>query len=672
MSVINTNVKSLVAQKSLSINSRSMSTAMERLSTGTRINSAKDDAAGLAIGTRMNSDLRGMSVAIRNANDGISMMQTAEGALGEVSNMLQRMRDLSLQAANATMSDDNRAALQAEFSQLVAEIDNVSDSTNFNSIKLLDGSAQGVGIQIGVKEGNSVSFDIEAADSTSLGLRGFQVQGEMTTGRAGAVSGLAVDDVQINGFAAFATAAAADTATALATAINTNSGSHRVVAEAFNTVTGTKPTATSFAAGAITINGDSVGVASSVEELVTNINRDAAGVTAHLADDGSIELSNDTGAAIIIAGTAPTTAGFTAATYQGFVTMSHLDGEAISVKAKNLANGFIGGAGTLADVALMGLNETSDGSVATGKAVTQTAIATSDILKINGTRVGASKDGSATSKVQAINAISSSTGVTASASTTAVVTVNMSGTLATAMTAANAATTFSINGTDVALSNTTTSLSALVTAINLKQIPDVVASSDDDGRLILTSETGSTISVLDGSNTFVTAMSSSSGEASTGLIGATVGTASAGWSVAGRISLSSESGADIRVEASTAAMGNLIGFAEQGGTSTLVGGELSITSAAGAGRAVTQIDTALDAVSLSRANLGAYQNRLTAAVDNLTDQSRHLSESRSRIMDTDYAIETTNLARAQVIQQAATAMLAQANQQPSGVLALLQ
>jgi flagellin len=119
-------------------------------------------------------------------------------------------------------------------------------------------------------------------------------------------------------------------------------------------------------------------------------------------------------------------------------------------------------------------------------------------------------------------------------------------------------------------------------------------------------------------------------------------------------------------------MGNLIGFAEQGGTSTLVGGELSITSAAGAGRAVTQIDTALDAVSLSRANLGAYQNRLTAAVDNLTDQSRHLSESRSRIMDTDYAIETTNLARAQVIQQAATAMLAQANQQPSGVLALLQ
>lgn len=672
MSVINTNVKSLVAQKSLSINSRSMSTAMERLSTGTRINSAKDDAAGLAIGTRMNSDLRGMSVAIRNANDGISMMQTAEGALGEVSNMLQRMRDLSLQAANATMSDDNRAALQAEFSQLVAEIDNVSDSTNFNSIKLLDGSAQGVGIQIGVKEGNSVSFDIEAADSTSLGLRGFQVQGEMTTGRAGAVSGLAVDDVQINGFAAFATAATADTAAALATAINTNSGSHRVVAEAFNTVTGTKPTATSFAAGAITINGDSVGVASSVEELVTNINRDAAGVTAHLADDGSIELSNDTGAAIIIAGTAPTTAGFTAATYQGFVTMSHLDGEAISVKAKNLANGFIGGAGTLADVALMGLNETSDGSVATGKAVTQTAIATSDILKINGTRVGASKDGSATSKVQAINAISSSTGVTASASTTAVVTVNMSGTLATAMTAANAATTFSINGTDVALSNTTTSLSALVTAINLKQIPDVVASSDDDGRLILTSETGSTISVLDGSNTFVTAMSSSSGEASTGLIGATVGTASAGWSVAGRISLSSESGADIRVEASTAAMGNLIGFAEQGGTSTLVGGELSITSAAGAGRAVTQIDTALDAVSLSRANLGAYQNRLTAAVDNLTDQSRHLSESRSRIMDTDYAIETTNLARAQVIQQAATAMLAQANQQPSGVLALLQ
>ena len=139
MTIINTNVKALFSHQALKVNDRSMTDHMNQLSTGKRINSAKDDAAGLAIGTRMTADLRGISVAIRNANDGISMMQTAEGALGEISNMLQRMRELGVQAANGTMSRSNREALQAELDQLVAQIDNVAETTNFNGIKLING-----------------------------------------------------------------------------------------------------------------------------------------------------------------------------------------------------------------------------------------------------------------------------------------------------------------------------------------------------------------------------------------------------------------------------------------------------------------------------------------------------------------------------------------------------
>jgi len=129
MPVINTNVKSTLASDALRVNERSLSAAMQQLSTGKRINSAKDDAAGLAISTRMTADLRGMSMAMKNANDAISMMQTAEGALGEVTNMLQRMRELAVQSATGSMTSANRKQLQAEFNQLVAEIDNTSRVT---------------------------------------------------------------------------------------------------------------------------------------------------------------------------------------------------------------------------------------------------------------------------------------------------------------------------------------------------------------------------------------------------------------------------------------------------------------------------------------------------------------------------------------------------------------
>lgn len=682
MTVINTNTKALFAQNSLSINNRNLSSAMQQLSTGSRINSAKDDAAGLAIGTRMSADLRGMAVAIRNANDGISLTQTAEGAMGEVSNMLQRMRDLSTQAASGSLTLSNRKALQAELDQLAAEIDNVAKTTNFNGIALLDGSAKEVALQTGVSEGDQVTVGIEAASSKALGLQGFRVEGQVISGRVGAVGGLAVDDVKINGSSAFSSAPTADTAEALKIAINSNVGEHRVVASAFNTLKGAAPTASVFAAGAITVNGDSVGAASSVEELVSNINRDVAGITAVLGDDGTIELSNDTGANIVIAGTAPTSAGFTAATYAGYVSLSSMDGTDISILAKSVANGYpTGSAGTLADVKLMGFNESANGTSFTGANVALTStskLLISDDLRINGVRVGISDGTSATSKVAAINAVSEQSGVTASARTEVALTVDVTGTKMTDLDASAANKTFSINGKSVDMS-TATSLATAVGLINTAAIPDVTASSDDLGRLILTSSTGANVTVVDGSGAFVTAMASTSGEAGVQGADGTAVTAFAtsiaattGVTVAGRISLASSTGAEIRVESKVAGSAAKIGFADQGGSDTLVGGALSITTQEAAGRAITAIDAAIETVSMGRANLGAFQNRLTAAVDNLSSQSIHLSESKGRIMDTDYAKATTELARSQIVQQAATAMLAQANQQPSMVLSLLQ
>ncbi|MDO4968724.1 MAG: flagellin [Comamonadaceae bacterium] len=154
---INTNVVSINAQRNLSLSGSQLGTAMQRLSSGLRVNSAKDDAAGLAIAERMNAQSRGLSVAARNANDGISLAQTAEGALGKVGDMLQRMRELAVQASNATNSDSDRKALQAEVSQLISEIDRVAKTSEFNGTKLLNGSFAGAVFQVGSAAGDNIT-----------------------------------------------------------------------------------------------------------------------------------------------------------------------------------------------------------------------------------------------------------------------------------------------------------------------------------------------------------------------------------------------------------------------------------------------------------------------------------------------------------------------------------
>ncbi len=183
MSVINTNVSALYSQNAMKINARAMSTAMEQLSTGSRVNSAKDDAAGLAIGQNMTSQIRGLNQAVRNANDGINMMQTAEGALTEQSNMLQRMRELAVQSSNGTYSSAQRGYLDTEFAQLLEQMDNIATETTWNGMSLLDAtSAEGLSttsgtfeFQVGQDADETISVVIGAMDIATLGVSGLSV-----------------------------------------------------------------------------------------------------------------------------------------------------------------------------------------------------------------------------------------------------------------------------------------------------------------------------------------------------------------------------------------------------------------------------------------------------------------------------------------------------------------
>ena len=165
MSVINTNTKSLIAQQSLTVNNRALNKTMEQLSTGKRINSASDDAAGLAIANKMTSQIRGLNMAVRNANDAISMIQTAEGALNEVTNMMQRMRELAVQASNGTYSATDRASLDTEFEALQTEITRISDKTTWNGVEILGSGAAAFSFQVGNATADQVALTFKDINS---------------------------------------------------------------------------------------------------------------------------------------------------------------------------------------------------------------------------------------------------------------------------------------------------------------------------------------------------------------------------------------------------------------------------------------------------------------------------------------------------------------------------
>ena len=298
--VITTNVASLNAQRNLNSSQASLQTSLQRLSSGLRINSAKDDAAGLAISDRMTSQISGMNQAARNANDGISMTQTVEGNLAQISANLQRMRDLSVQSSNDTNTQVDRDSLQLEMSQLATEINRIAKSAQFNGKNLLDGSFGSATFQVGSNAGQTISMSITSATTTSLGLGLALAEGAVSsttaidngdgTTDAGSMSinGVIVGTSHSDGVS-YADgvkddAAGLSSALSLTTAINLNTAFTGVTASAKTTVTSTTGTDQSALSTGLMINGQLISDATGTASLVANINLKTfdTGVTAEI------------------------------------------------------------------------------------------------------------------------------------------------------------------------------------------------------------------------------------------------------------------------------------------------------------------------------------------------------------------------------------------------------
>ena len=511
MTSINTNIGSLIAQRNMESNTKDLDQALERISSGLRINSAADDAAGSAIASKMESQVRSLAVAIRNSNDAISMTQTAEGALSEMENVLQRIRELGVQASNSTLSSSDRTMIQTEVNSLITEIDNIAANTHFNNVKLLNGENSDVSFQIGINSNSSLKVALQNSDATSLGLKGATGVVSLTSERVAKTdfssASIAAADVKINGFNAFSTAFATNTsattfntAEGYADAINLNTGVHGAEANAFNTLT-SAAMGTFSMESTFTINGETVSLASSYSELTDNINEAISGIEAKLNSDNTITLSNTTGDDIIIAETtagAAAEVGFVVGTFTGFVELKNLDGSQVTIEAGSATNGYTGGTGTIADVTALGFNEFSTPGVLEGNTVSGTAL-TANEIKINDVFIGESLSGSATHIAAAINDKTSEHGVTANANNTVELTFDFE-----AQPSSNSA--FKLNGQAVDLT-TATSAASVVTAINNASIGDLRAEATADGTVKISSASGVDIIVSNSDNDFLTAAS---------------------------------------------------------------------------------------------------------------------------------------------------------------------
>lgn len=494
--VINTNVMSLNAQRNLTTSGNQLATSLQRLSSGLRINSAKDDAAGLAISDRMTTQITGLNQAARNANDGISLAQTTEGALQEVTNNLQRIRELAVQSANVTNSDSDRAALNQEVQQRLQEIDRIATQTSFNGRKVLDGSFGSATFQVGANVGETIGISLGTGTSMQTAAIG-QVHG--ATGNVALSTLVVAGTPGTPGQGAVpGTAASIDLAAALGGA----------------------------------------GVELDANELTIN----GTGVAAATYTDGSVLAAAIAAAAnTSLGGGTAVSAAYDAGT--GVITVTNTSSTALAIAGAE--------AGTV-----FGATD----SIAAQTAAVPASPGTEDALTIG-------------------------------------------------------AFSITVGGNTVDLADTYGSVQAFVNAINAG-VSGVYASVNSSGYLSLVS----------------------SGEF----------TVSAG--------------------AGTTALGLTDGATTPSGNLTSV----NVSSAANSNDAILRVDAALTAVSDLRSTLGAIQNRFQSVINSLQAVSENLSASRSRILDTDFAAETAALTRAQILQQAGTAMVAQANSAPQNVLSLLR
>ncbi|NRA21763.1 MAG: flagellar biosynthesis protein FliC [Oceanospirillaceae bacterium] len=575
--VINSNIQSLNAQRHLNNSLDAQNTATERLSSGLRINSAKDDAAGLAIANRMTSQIQGLNQAIRNANDGTALIQTAEGGLEEMTNILQRMRELSIQSANGTYDTGNRTTINAEVDQLKLEITRIAETTSFNGQNILDGSLGEINLQVGANANQTIAIDIDSLTTDNLGANGGDLIGAATTSLSAALAANTGGDLKINGdFVADLSAAALDTNAKKLQAFSDSVAGVEVTA--FVELEGGLS-----AGGNGALSGDdeliltiamqdgtadqviSVKDTSDMADLAAKITEAGGGnVSATVGDEGQLIVTSDVGSSITATenGDGLANAGIAATGNQQFAQLKFVitDPAITSLKIE----------GTAADLVLLGLNAV-DGSSVSGQAAATTQL-NADELVLNGVSVEAATAATAAANIIAINKSSSESGVIASAGT-------------------------------------------------------------ESDSIKLTSIDNSPIKI----------------ESGEGLSQATQ---------------------ELRDDALTTIIGLHVTNEAKSGTNTVQ--NIDLTSAAGAQQAISVLDEAIAQVSEVRGDLGAISNRLDYTTRNLANISENASSAKSQIMDADFAAESANLSRAQVLQQAGNAMLAQANARPQQVLSLLQ
>jgi flagellin len=611
-SVINTNVASLNAQRNLNSSQTALATSLQRLSSGLRINSAKDDAAGLAISDRFTTQIRGLNQASRNANDAISLSQTAEGALGEVTSNLQRIRELAVQSANATNSASDRAALDLEVQQRLSEIDRISSQTSFNGQKILDGTFGQAAFQVGANVGETITLDL----STSMRPNSI---GQLAT---------ATSTIDLNTVAS-ETATSASYVTGVVADFDFSTGDAIGSSLAFGALTdstGGDVTSTYTLTLDAEVGTDTLDIA--VTGPVDATTFAAAFVTAGFGADGTgtvAGFSLDLGGQTTIA----------AALGADSLSVLRADGDEIQVTEAT------GGAAYTSDPAVNNTTTSTNGTVA-------------DVSANKVITVDAGSDITLDGADEAANIVLLQAALETQSAGTYLVSGDGAGALTISTVATGAAETAPvIAGTDAATFTGGTPVSTAGTDSATLVIDDAA-----DFQIQLGSSTA--VSVANGSYTTAQSIVDAVNTA-------LAGNATASLNTDGTMSIFSDqdvtiTGTDglttIGLPASTVADGSLIGS--------------NILDVASSNDIIRRLDSALTSISDLRSTFGAIQNRFESTISNLGTAVENLSAARSRIMDADFAAETAALTRAQILQQAGTAMLSQANAIPQNVLSLLQ
>lgn len=701
---INTNVMSLNAQRNLGTSQSALAKSMQRLSSGLRINSAKDDAAGLAISDRMTSQIRGLNQAVRNSNDGISLAQTAEGALQETTNILQRMRELAVQSANDTNSASDRSSLQAEVNQLKQEMTRIAETTEFNGKKLLDGSMTSAQFQVGANANQTISFGISSARSTSLGNNSLNTN-----------NNIGIESATYSG--------------------STLTVSNKATSSEVFTITDTSGT-TSTVVGGATAAALATSLGATSAAYSNSLVFDVSGITGSGANNtvsitvGTTTLALTKAADGTLGGAA---AGFTLNSTNQTVTYSVTDGTNLEVNAINWTAGGSALTGSLGFTRADGTTYTSTvvgGNVAdVGYDQRATAVytfnsaSTKASVKSNGTSLGTAgtegltgigltaatgnnnvaeqvltvvgKEGSKTVNVATghtaaviadnVNSVSSDTGVTATAKTAATIS-NLS---------ANGSVTFTLQGTNtsaVSINATVLSndLTNLVTAISEQTGNTGITAtlSADKSSITLEQSAGYNIRIGDfehsgaitdtatPANAVVQTMKVTGNQGiGTQLVdGGSVAELSQTDStvVGGEVSFSSSAGFNVTSSVGLSGRSIFNTAANGANVSTLQSiDNVDITTVQGSANAIKSIDGALMQIDNMRGELGAVQNRFESTIANLSNVSENLSAARSRILDADIAQETSAMTKNNILQQAGVSILAQANQAPQLALSLL-